>query len=166
MEYVDLPYATFVQRLIALVFDMIIFVLGITLLSLLLQPVGLRLLPDMGGMSVSEFMTYYQNNPESLRAYNLTITALNILYHAHFESSAKQATPGKQLMKIIVTDKVGKRLTLWQAIMRNTGKIISQMIVFIGYFMCLFTKKKQTLHDIMADALVIRQTATPKIISI
>ena len=115
---------------------------------------------------MSDFIDYYQNNSGSLRAYNMTLTALNILYYAHFESSIKQATPGKQMMKIIVTDKSGMRLNLWQAIIRNTGKIISQMILFIGYFMCLFTKKKQTLHDIIADALVIRRVATPQILAV
>jgi len=166
MEYSDLPYASFSQRLIALVVDMVIFILGVTLLSVLLQLIGLRLLPDMGGMSMSDFIDYYQNNSGSLRAYNMTLTALNILYYAHFESSIKQATPGKQMMKIIVTDKSGMRLNLWQAIIRNTGKIISQMILFIGYFMCLFTKKKQTLHDIIADTLVIRRVATPQILAV
>jgi len=163
MDSTIFSYATFSQRMIAIIIDMIIFIIGLMLLAILLQLVGLQLLPDMSGMTIQEFMTKYQNDPGSLRAYNMTITGLNILYFAHFESSDKQATPGKQLMKIIVTDQAGKSLTLWQAIIRNTGKIISQMILFIGYFICLFTKRKQTLHDILANTLVIQKDNTSDI---
>jgi len=154
MDSTTLSYAHFGQRALATLVDMSIFVFGLFILASLLQLVGLRLLPDMSGMTIQEFMTKYQNNPGSLRAYNLTLTALNILYYAHFESSDKQATPGKQLMKMVVTDQHGKALSLWQAILRNAGKIVSQ-IFFIGYILCLFTQKKQTLHDIFAGTLVL-----------
>lgn len=83
-----------------------------------------------------------------------TLTAW--LYFAFFESSVKQATPGKMALHLQVTDEQGKKLTFWRATGRHFAKIISTLIIFIGYLMIGWTKKKQGLHDIIAKTLVIR----------
>ena len=77
------------------------------------------------------------------------------LYYALSESSFKQATLGKQAMGIIVTDLDGKRISFGRATGRHFGKIISSLILGIGYIMAAFTEKKQALHDIMAGCLVV-----------
>jgi uncharacterized RDD family membrane protein YckC len=74
-----------------------------------------------------------------------------------FESSEKQATFGKQAVGIIVTDMDGNRITGGQAAGRYFGKIISALILAIGFMMAGFTDKKQALHDIMANTLVVRR---------
>jgi uncharacterized RDD family membrane protein YckC len=55
----------------------------------------------------------------------------------------------------IVTDADGKRISFGRAVGRNLGKIVSQIILFIGFLMVAFTQKKQGLHDIMASCLVV-----------
>ena len=80
---------------------------------------------------------------------------VQILYFAIMESSSKQATLGKMVLGIVVTDADGKRISLGRAVGRNLGKIISSIILLIGYFMIAFTEKKQGLHDIMAKCLVV-----------
>jgi uncharacterized RDD family membrane protein YckC len=86
---------------------------------------------------------------------------LQTLYFAIMESSSKQATVGKMVLGIVVTDADGKRISLGRAFGRNLGKIVSQIILFIGFLMVAFTPKKQGLHDIMASCLVVvkKQTA-------
>ncbi len=84
-------------------------------------------------------------------------TCTNWLYFALFESSAKQATPGKMILSIKVTDMSGGRISFGQATGRYFGKIISTLILLIGYMMAGWTEKKQALHDIMAGCLVIRE---------
>jgi uncharacterized RDD family membrane protein YckC len=150
-------HAGFGLRLGAFAIDFIIFMMGITVLAILLKSVGLSLVPSFEGMSFDEMMTAYSNDTGRLRAYNYTLTGLHILYYSYFESQHKMATPGKQFTGIIVIQHTGKGLTLFQAVMRNTGKILSQMILFIGYFMCIFTKNKQCLHDLFANSYVIRK---------
>jgi len=71
------------------------------------------------------------------------------------ESSSRQATLGKMALGIVVTDMDGKRISFGRAVGRNLGKIISQIILLIGYFMIAFTQKKQGLHDIIANCLVV-----------
>jgi len=82
---------------------------------------------------------------------------LNWLYFTLFESSAKQATPGKMALGIIVTDLNGNPISFGKANGRYWGKIISALILLIGYIMTAFTEKKQALHDMMAGTLVIKK---------
>jgi len=87
----------------------------------------------------------------------LVIGAAAWLYFALMESSSKQATLGKMALSIIVTDMNGNRLTFGRATGRYFGKIISGMILMIGYIMAGFTEKKQALHDIIAGCLVVNK---------
>ncbi|MEW6701806.1 MAG: RDD family protein [Bacteroidota bacterium] len=77
------------------------------------------------------------------------------LYYALMESSKKQATLGKMIMAIKVTDLSGNKVTFGRATGRYFGKILSGMLLGIGYIMAGFTKKKQALHDILSNCLVV-----------
>lgn len=87
----------------------------------------------------------------------ITPMFLNWLYHALMESSAKQATLGKMLLKLKVTDLNGQRISFWKATVRHFSKILSTLILLVGYLMVGWTKKKQALHDKIAGCLVVRQ---------
>ena len=76
-------------------------------------------------------------------------------YFAVMESSSYQATFGKQLLSIKVTDMEGMRISFWKATIRYFAKILSELIFYIGYIMIGFTPKKQGLHDMIAGCLVI-----------
>jgi len=79
------------------------------------------------------------------------------LYSATMECSPWQATIGKRAMDIYVTDQKGRRLGFGQASGRYFGKIISALILGIGFFMIAFTERKQALHDLLAGCLVVRR---------
>lgn len=79
------------------------------------------------------------------------------LYFALLESSSKQGTVGKMAIGIIVTDENGKRVSFARATGRFFAKIISAIILLIGYLMVLWTKKRQGLHDIIAKTLVLKK---------
>lgn len=78
------------------------------------------------------------------------------LYFALMESSSMQATLGKKAMGLIVVDVDGQRITFGRATGRYFAKILSALILLIGYFMAGWTKRKQALHDMIASTLVIR----------
>ena len=86
-------------------------------------------------------------------------TVLGWLYYALMESSAKQATLGKMALGIIVTDMEGRRIGFGKATGRYFAKILSALILGIGFLMIAFTQRKQGLHDILAGTLVIRGQA-------
>jgi uncharacterized RDD family membrane protein YckC len=79
------------------------------------------------------------------------------LYFALMESSNKQATLGKMLIGIKVTDLDGNRITFGKATARHFSKIISGVILAVGYIMAGFTQRKQALHDIIAGTLVVKK---------
>lgn len=84
-------------------------------------------------------------------------TIIAWLYFAIMESSDKGATFGKQALGLRVTDLDGGRISFGRATGRYFGKILSQIILYIGYIMAGFTEKKQGLHDIVAGCLVVRK---------
>jgi uncharacterized RDD family membrane protein YckC len=88
---------------------------------------------------------------------------LNWLYFSLFESGGWMATPGKRLLGIKVTNLSGHRITFGKATGRYFAKILSALILCIGYLMAAFTKRKQALHDIIADTLVINNGSSSEL---
>jgi uncharacterized RDD family membrane protein YckC len=78
------------------------------------------------------------------------------LYFALFESSERGATPGKMAMGLRVVTGDGKRLSFLNATGRYFAKIVSAIILYIGFIMIGFTQYKRGLHDMMANTLVIK----------
>jgi uncharacterized RDD family membrane protein YckC len=79
------------------------------------------------------------------------------LYYALFEASSWQATPGKRVLRLYVTDLHGRPITFTRATIRHFAKIISSLTFLVGYFLAGFTEKKQALHDLIASCLVLRR---------
>ncbi|MDB5115488.1 MAG: hypothetical protein JWQ79_980, partial [Mucilaginibacter sp.] len=80
----------------------------------------------------------------------VVIPLVKLVYHIIMESSAKQGTYGKQLLKIRVCDMQGNRLSPAHAAGRNLAKIFSVLTLFTGYLYSFFNKQQQCLHDIIA----------------
>lgn len=106
----------------------------------------------------------FEDNPEAIIPFIMGLFAFigiilvgQVIYFAYFESSAKQATLGKQIVGIYVTDMNGERITFANALGRFFAKILSGMIMYVGYIMILFTEKNQGLHDMIASTLVMQR---------
>ena len=78
-------------------------------------------------------------------------------YYVTAETSKKQGTWGKQILGIKVTDLQGNRITVGRAIARYFAKVITGLTLGIGLLMPLFTDKKQTLHDMIAGCLALKE---------
>jgi uncharacterized RDD family membrane protein YckC len=79
------------------------------------------------------------------------------LYFALMECSKWQGTIGKRALGLKVVDLSGRRISFGRATGRYFGKFLSS-ILYIGYLMIFWTKKKQGLHDMMASTLVVRES--------
>lgn len=86
----------------------------------------------------------------------IILPMLKIIYHIVLEHK-RQATFGKQLLNIKVTDINGLKPTLNQILIRNLSKLISTATLFLGYLYSFLNKKSQCLHDVIADTLVIKE---------
>lgn len=78
------------------------------------------------------------------------------LYEAFMQSSSYQATLGKMIFGMKVTDLNGNRISFGRATARHFAKWLSGMILGIGFIMVGFTERKQGLHDLLAGTLVRR----------
>jgi len=145
-------YAGFWRRVLASILDGLIVGAAWSVVYYSLVAAGVVHIPEV---DESDLEPYYRWMISYMLISNGVVFLLQTLYFSLMESSSKQATLGKMVLGIVVTDTDGKRISLGRAFGRNLGKIVSQIILLIGYFMVAFTKKKQGLHDIMANCLVV-----------
>jgi uncharacterized RDD family membrane protein YckC len=91
-------------------------------------------------------------NEATLQGVNFLLTWL---YFAGLESMAG-ATLGKMVLGLSVTDEQGNNISFLRATGRYFAKIISALILCIGYIMVAWDGRKQGLHDKMAGTLVVK----------
>jgi uncharacterized RDD family membrane protein YckC len=154
-------YAGFWLRFVAYIIDyIIIYVVQSFVFVPVLGLMGISFasrINNMEDMSDAETMGMVGSMVALASATALLTTAIAILYWSLMESSKYQATIGKMALGLKVTDVDGNSLDFVKSLIRNVCKIISGMILFIGYIMAGFTEKKQGLHDIIAGTLVVKK---------
>jgi uncharacterized RDD family membrane protein YckC len=148
-------YAGFWLRFVAFIIDSIVLYFIATIVTLpFLATMGLRgVMRGHLPMSPEEWMPLMG----AFIRLAFIRTVLNWLYYALLESSTWQATLGKKALGLEVTDVEGRRISFGRATGRFFAKIISALILFIGFIMAGFTERKQALHDMIAGTLVIRK---------
>ena len=70
--------------------------------------------------------------------------------------SQQGATYGKAFRKAKVVRTNGDAVSWQRALSRTLPKVFLSGFLLVGFLMALFTAKKQTLHDLIADTLVIQ----------
>lgn len=79
------------------------------------------------------------------------------IYWILLEASIWQGSLGKRIMGLQVVTQDGGKPNVFQCAARNLLKILSGLILFIGFFMAGWTDKKQALHDKIPNLLVIKK---------
>ena len=159
-----LAYAGFWWRVLAFCIDSCILAAAQHVIGLVtgLSQVGVGTVDDQNVRQVSDIAygvqftvpsTHLHWHGGGLTAVGLILT---IAYFALLESSRWQATLGKRVCRLRVTDEAGRRIGILRAVGRYLGKFVSAFILGIGFLMVGWTRRKQGLHDIMADTLVMR----------
>lgn len=141
-------YGGFWIRVVAAIID------GV-LLRVVVAPVGMV----FGGLGMAGMMTGLPHAGLGLLGGGVTLMLLvfgSWLYGAFMESSSYQATVGKMIFGMKVTDLYGNRISFERATGRHFAKWLSGLILCIGYIMVGFTERKQGLHDLLAGTLVRR----------
>ncbi|QKG81222.1 RDD family protein [Tenuifilum thalassicum] len=151
-----MKYAGFWWRFLAYLIDAIVlWVVNLIVISPLIGLFGLSAASSMSAdMTQSEAIGMAGAFFGAAMVTNLALIVIAWLYFAIMESSKFQGTLGKMAIGIIVTDLEGNRISFARATGRYFGKILSSMILLIGYIMAGFTEKKQALHDMLASTLV------------
>jgi uncharacterized RDD family membrane protein YckC len=146
MSDTTIIYAGFWKRLAAYIIDALILIVPIFIIGFVI-----------GYFSISLAETKLEMEVFSAGAQGITrilSIVVSWIYFAAMESSSKQGSLGKMALGIKVTDYNGEKISFAKASGRFFGKILSGIIIGIGFLMVAFTSKKQGLHDIMAGTLV------------
>lgn len=150
-QYRTPDYATFGQRLLAYLLDWL-------LLAIIFVPLKFFFRYFVAGSGA-------EGAKELAAVASLIINFSSLitkwLYSAIMESSVWQATIGKKIFGIVVTDLSGNRIGFGRATGRHFGKLLSSVICLMGFIMIAFTEKKQGLHDILASTLVVSGSGVP-----
>jgi uncharacterized RDD family membrane protein YckC len=155
-----LPYAGFWVRFVAALIDGLILSIpfGLVLAVFIFLLGGFGLMMHRNPVEPREAAALAAPLILSFMLGGLFFIALEWLYFAGMESSARQATFGKSVMSLRVTSLEGRRISFGHATGRFFAKIVSGMIpLAIGYIMAGFTAKKQALHDMIAATLVLKK---------
>lgn len=136
-------YAGFWLRFVAYFLDSIILSVVVTPISLITFPFFLFGSPEQNFIVTLGIVFF-----------NIAIT---FFYFTLMESSSMQGTLGKMALGLKVVDMKNKRISFARATGRYFGKILSATILYIGFIMVAFTEKKQGLHDLMAETLVVKK---------
>lgn len=138
----DVQYAGFWYRALAFLIDTIISSVAGVLLAL---PLGFALGVAMASEGIGDEGLVFA---EAFG--NLFGMLVSWLYFTISESSGWQASPGKKMLGLRVVDLEGRRIGFGRANARYWGKILSALILMIGYLMAGFTERK------LASTLVVR----------
>jgi uncharacterized RDD family membrane protein YckC len=150
-QYQSPNYAGFGRRFVAYLIDSI-------LMAVIFLPVGFAFGAFIGlsGLEGDELVSVAASGLINL--FSLIVTWL---YSAILESSVWQATLRKRVLGIRVTDLSGNRISFGKATGRHFAKYLSSLVCLIGFIMAAFTEKKQALHDMLANTLVVDGAGTP-----
>lgn len=157
-----MEYGGFWIRLVAYIIDSIIVTVLFFILVFILSMVGI-----VDYSWIAEFEAAAQADVEPDPAvFMAMMQAMGIiyllgflvawLYEALLTGSAMQATPGKMVFGLRVTTVDGQQIGFGRATGRFFGKIVSGVILYVGFIMIAFTERKQGLHDMMASTVVVR----------
>jgi len=75
------------------------------------------------------------------------IIAIVWLYAACWEASSWQATPGKKILRLSVSDDQGARLGFRQSAVRQAARVVATLAGCVGLLMIVFDKDKRGWHD-------------------
>lgn len=149
------PYAGFWIRLLAHIIDHV--VLGCVALPLYF----IIMVPAI--VTIVRESKYGEPSPHAIvgiivaaSVFAVAVLAGTWLYEAILTSSSWQGTVGKRLLRLKVTDEAGNRIGFGRSTGRFFAKILSQIILWIGFIMIAFTDRKRGLHDMICGTLVMK----------
>jgi len=139
--------ASFVRRSLALAIDVVLlgtlFLFGGAALAPLLVRTGL--IAQDAKIIFSPGLNWYS-------------VACTVVYFGILTFAGKGKTPGKYFLGIRVVSLTHSRVTFWQSVERALGYGASLLEGGFGFFQYFLHTNNQTVHDRIAETIVVRET--------
>lgn len=144
------PLASFLRRAIAFVLDF----LAAFLLFLFILIFGAKLLAyfDLFHLGADVDLKFDLKHWYSI--------LFIVVYFGLFTYFGNGKTPGKWLLKIRVVSLTHEHISLWHAIERALGYGASALELGFGFLQYFIHPNKQTVHDRIAETIVIKEEKT------
>jgi uncharacterized RDD family membrane protein YckC len=154
--------AGFTRRLVALAIDLLVLLLVLFALGKLLDMLGWinfgfsigvshensdQVLPHVNN-------SLHINSPEYLKV--IIKLLIPVLYFGIFTRVSNGYTLGKRICKIRIISTSHSHLTLWHAIERSLGYYASALEFGFGFLQYFIDYNRRTVHDRIAETIVIR----------
>jgi len=156
--------ASFSSRILSFIIDFILIVLTFILLLIIMQLLGF----NVKQVHINGF-THIEYESE-----NLSITAKFIIkcilisiptfYFTLTTYLLNGQTFGKMICKIQVVSVYHQRIAFWHCLERSLGYVASTLEVGLGFIQAMWNHNRMTLHDKIAETIVIKQ-ADKKVLS-
>jgi len=111
---------------------------------------GLMFIPEV------IFFSFNFNNTDYNIIRFLLVASIWIFYHTAFDSSASQATLGKRMLKLKITDLYGNRISITRSLFRSLTVSISIAAIGLGIWYISTDTKKRSWHDLITGTFVIK----------
>jgi uncharacterized RDD family membrane protein YckC len=134
-------YGGFWRRAAALIIDSLVMFFPLATLRVLL---GLDMMNDWKVDSSEWWISAW------------TELVLSWLYGALLIAGPARGTLGMQVMDLHVTGLQGERVSFARATARYMAQFLSVFALMVGYVMQVFTRRRQTLHDLVSSTVVVR----------
>ncbi len=79
----------------------------------------------------------------------------DLIYTVGMQSSSARATLGQKAVGVCVVKTNMLNASIGTLVLRHFISIFSSLLLKVGYLIALFTKNRQTLHDLIAGTIVI-----------
>jgi uncharacterized RDD family membrane protein YckC len=159
VQYGGVAYAGFWLRFVAFLIDGVVALVAFVILLIplfILTGAGAALSKIGSDEDISHDVGAFLGIGFVLGFFGIIIV-VSWLYYALSESSSWQATLGKKMLHLKVTDMTGQPISFGRASGRFFARIVTKLIPLgIGYILAGFTEKKQAIHDMIASCLVLR----------
>ncbi len=149
-QLTGMPLASFSRRLFAFALDF----LAAFLLFLFILIYGTKLLAYLGVLHLESDL----NLKFDLQHWYSILFV--VVYFGLFTYWGNGKTPGKWLMKIRVVSLTHEHISLWHAIERALGYGASALELGFGFLQYFIHPNKQTVHDRIAETIVIQERKT------
>lgn len=142
-------YGSVTARFLAMIIDwMFVFIV------LLVVFIPLFIISLFASLLVSPILALFDLT--MIPSFFLLLVFTHWIYFATMESTARGATYGKRIFGLRVTDDKGGKLSFARASLRYFSKLVSALPFLLGFVMAFVTSRKQALHDLIAETIVIK----------
>jgi uncharacterized RDD family membrane protein YckC len=147
-ELEGVPLASFRARAVAFIIDFAIASVSFVAVGM----TGAAAFIKLGWMHDNvhiEFDPFHHERWQSVVYFVLFIAASNYIGNG--------ATIGKKIMKIRAVSLVHRRLSLWHSLERALGYLASSLEAFFGFFQYFIHPTHRTVHDRIAETIVVSE---------